>query len=172
MNEVLKAIKTRRSVRKFKEEQIDKDLLNEILTAGLYAPSAKNTQNWQLTVVQDVDKLTKLQKVIAKELNNPNYNRFYNAPTLIIVTTPKNYELGDLDASCVLENIFLAAHSLGIGSVWINQLLNLSDNIEVRNILTSFNIPKDHRVWGCAALGLADGEVKTDRNNKGKVVFA
>jgi len=172
MNDVLNNIKTRRSVRSFTDEQIGREDLDAILTAGLYAPSAKNTQNWQLTVVQGAEKLEALRAAIAAALDNPGYGRFYNAPTLVIVSTPADYEFGAVDSAAVLENMFLAAHSLGIGSVWINQLLKISDRIEVRKLLSDLKVPADHRVWCCAALGYAAGEVKKDRENRGKVVFA
>ena len=172
MNHILTNIITRRSVRKFKDQQIEQKELDEILTAGLYAPSAMNTQNWQLTVVQGAEKLTALQKVVAQAIENPGYHRFYGAPTLVIVSTPKDYIHGAYDSSVVLQNIFLSAHSLNVGSVWINQLQNISDIPEVRKVLTDLKIPADHKAWGCAALGYAAEEGKKDRENKGKIVYA
>jgi nitroreductase len=172
MSEVLENIKTRRSVRKFKDTQIAKEALEDIITAGLYAPSAKNTQNWQLTIVQGHEKLSKLSAAIGQAIGNPNYHQFYKAPTLIIVSTPRDYEHGRSDSAAVLENIFLEANALRIGSVWINQLVGISDVQGVREILREFNIPDDHIVWGSAAIGYSDGEIKSDRENKGKVVYA
>lgn len=172
MSQVLENIKTRRSVRAYQDKPIAKADLEEIITAGLYAPSANNTQNWQLTVVQDLDKLTELQKAVGEAMNNPGYHRFYGAAVLVIVSAPKAYSHAMADCSCVLENIFLAAHELGIGSVWINQLTNTYDDENVRAVLTGFGVPEDHQVCGCAALGYAEGEVKKDRENKGVVVYA
>jgi len=172
MNPVIESIKTRRSVRNFKDEQLKGSDLDAILNAGLYAPSARNTQNWQLTVVQSAEKLSLLRNAISEALANPGYSRFYNAPTLVVVSTPADYEFGAQDAAVVLENMFLAAHSLGIGSVWVNQLLSISGHAAVRPVLSGLKVPADHRVWACAALGYAAGETKTDRENKGKVVFA
>jgi len=91
---------------------------------------------------------------------------------LIIVSTPREYEHGRPDSAVVLENIFLEANDLGIGSVWINQLVGISDVQPVREVLKGFNIPEDHIVWGSAAIGYTDGEIKFDRENKGKVVYA
>lgn len=172
MSEVLQNIKTRRSVRKFKAEQISKEKLEDILTAGLYAPSAKNSQNWQLTVVQDKDQQERLREAIAVVLERPDYPRFYDAPTLIIVSTPKDYVHGAFDSSVVLQNIFLEAHDLGVGSVWINQLIGISDHPKIREVLTSLKVPTDHTAWGTAALGYPDVEVPSDRENKGTIIFA
>ena len=169
MNEILKNIKTRRSVRKFSSEMIDSDALNEIITAGLYAPSAMNTQLWQITVVKNDEKIVALQKAIAKALDRPDYHRFYGAPVFIIVTVPEAYRHGAVDTACVLENMFLAAHSLGIGSVWINQLRDCCNDADVRAILNDLGIPGNHICFGCAAIGYADCELPADRENKGIV---
>ncbi len=172
MNDVLTNIKTRRSIRKFKDSQVERQDLEKILEAGLDAPSARNTQNWQLTVVQGEEKLTDLHKTVARAIGNPDYHKFYNAPTLVLVSTPSDYVHGPFDSSVVLQNIFLAAHSLEVGSVWINQLQDISDNPEVRTVLSDLGVPENHRVYGCAALGYAAVKGKTERENKGKIVFA
>jgi nitroreductase len=172
LSEVLNVIKTRRSVRKFKDQPIVKEQLDDILTAGLYAPSARNTQNWQLTVVQGEEKLEKLRAAMAAALGQPDYPRFYNAPTLVLVSTPADYAFGSFDSAVVLENMFLEAKALGISSVWVNQLMTTCDDPDVREVLTQFKVPVDHKMWGSAALGFADGEVAADRENKGVVVYA
>ena len=70
------------------------------------------------------------------------------------------------DNACALENIFLAAHSFGIGSVWINQLRDICEEEEVRDILTDWGIPENHQVFGMAALGYG----KTEPEQKVKKV--
>ena len=169
MNEILKNIATRRSVRKFSQKEISEEILNDIITAGLYAPSAMNTQLWQITVVKNDDKIVSLQKAIAKALDRPDYHRFYGAPVFIIVTVPRDYRHGAVDTACVLQNMFLAAHSVGVGSVWINQIRDSYDDSGVRAILTDLGIPEDHVCFGCAAIGYADCELPADRENKGIV---
>ena len=169
MNEILNNIKTRRSVRKFSSKEIESEILDEIITAGLYAPSAMNTQLWQLTVLKNDEKIVALQKAVAKALDRPDYHRFYGAPVFVIVTVPEDFRHGAVDTACVLENIFLAAHSLGIGSVWINQLRDCCNDSEVRTLLTSFGIPENHICFGCAALGYADCQLPSDREHKGVV---
>ena len=169
MNEILKNIATRRSLRKFSQKEIPEEILNNIITAGLYAPSAMNTQLWQITVVKNDDKIVSLQKAIAKALDRPDYHRFYGAPVFIIVTVPADYRHGAVDTACVLQNMFLAAHSVGVGSVWINQIRDSYDDPGVRAILTDLGIPEDHVCFGCAAIGYADWELPADRENKGIV---
>ena len=172
MNQILENIKTRRSTRSYQDKAVPKSDLEQILTAGLYAPSANNTQNWQFTVVEGAEKLTLLQKAVGAALGNANYHRFYNAPVLVIVSAPKDYSHAMADCSCALENMFLMAHSLDIDSVWINQLTDTCDDAGVRAVLNQFGVPENHQVCGCAALGYATEKGKTDRENKGTVIYA
>jgi nitroreductase len=153
MNEVLENILTRRSVRAFKEEQIKDSELDLILKAGTYAPSGMNKQSWQFTVIQNKEKMELLAKVIGEALGRDGGYNFYAPPTLIMLSNDKDNTNGLADCACALENIFLMANSLGIGSCWINQLKTICDEKKVREILTSFDIPENHIVWGMAAVG-------------------
>ena len=136
MNEVMNAILTRRSIRKFTDAPIPRDILEELVNAGLHAP----------------DMIARLTDLIGSELARENYDMY--RPTAIIM--PSNIRDGIWsreDNACALENIFLAAHSLGIGSVWINQMQDICDRPQVRALLEEMGVPADHVVFGMAALG-------------------
>ena len=64
-----------------------------------------------------------------------------------------------MDCACAIENMFLAAHSLGIGSCWINQLGTTCDDPEVREFISSLGVPENNKVYGCVALGYADPKI-------------
>ena len=167
MNEVLQNMLTRRSVREFKKEQIKDEELDLILKAGIYAPSAMNKQSWQFTVVQNKEKIELLAKVIRDSLGRDAGYNFYAPPTLIMLSNEKDNPEGQADCACALENIFLMANSLGIGSCWINQLKTICDEKEVREVLISFGIPENHTVWGMASIGYPNGAAKEhERNNQ------
>jgi nitroreductase len=153
MNEVLENILTRRSVRSFKSEQIKDEELDLLLKAGTYAPSGMNKQSWQFTVIQNKSKIEALAKVIRETLGRDEGYNFYAPPTLILLSNDKTNPNGLADCSCALENIFLMANSLKIGSCWINQLKTICDKDSVRALLTNFDIPENHIVWGMAAIG-------------------
>ena len=153
MNEVIKNIYTRRSVRMFESKKIPKEMLEVIADVARYAPSGMNRQEWRFTVVQNKDIIGKLATVITNELDRgPDYN-FYGADTLIITSAPRDAKYAVEDCACALENMFLAAHSLGIGSVWINQLKGICDVPEIRAVLNEINIPAENICNGIAALG-------------------
>lgn len=168
MNETLNTILTRRSTRKFLNKPIPKEELELIIKAGLHAPSGMGRQTWQFTVVKNRDKIQSLASVIRKVLEREGYD-MYQPEVVIIPSNEKDSPFGREDDACAMENIFLAAHSMGIGSVWINQLQGICDNPEVRDALTAMGIPESHTVYGMAALGYAD-DVKTEKERTGKVV--
>lgn len=172
MNEVLKNIKQRRSVRSYTKQQVSEEDLNRILEAACYAPSGMNLQTWHFTAIRNAELLEKLNEKIRGAFaksddsrlqergNNRNYCCYYHAPTLIIVSNEPTQWWAGMDCACALENIFLAAASLGIGSCWINQLGQTCDDPDVRAFLTELGIPENHRVYGCAALGYAPSDVQ------------
>ena len=155
MNKVLENILTRRSIRSFKDEQIKDEDLEMILKAGTYAPSGMNRQSWKFTALQNKEKIQELAKVIREALGRDESYNMYNPVTIILVSYDKDNTNGLADCSCALENIFLMANSLGIGSCWINQLKTICDEPEVRKLLNELEIPENHIVWGMAALGYA-----------------
>ncbi len=141
MNEVIKNILTRRSIRVYKEEQISDEQLNSILEAGKYAPSGGNSQTWRFTALQnkeilehlntlvkaafkklEVDEKTYRSKKVGKiAAERENYSFHYHAPTLIIVSNDRDYSNCMADSAVAIENILLSAHSLGLGACYINQ---------------------------------------------------
>ena len=161
MNPVMQAIFTRRSIRKFKEDPIPKEILEMILKAGYHAPSGNNMQTWRFTVVQDKDKIEQLKKktIETAKAHNVYCHGFENPVCVILISNDVRNQDGCQDASCAAENIFLAAHSYGIGSVWLNALMTLRNEEPVKSVLDSFGIPANHTVWCMAALGypVADG---------------
>ncbi|MBE7064668.1 MAG: nitroreductase family protein [Ruminococcaceae bacterium] len=170
MNDVIQNIYTRRSVRAFEEKKIPKEELEIIADVARYAPSGMNRQEWRFTVVQDKVLVKKLAKVITQELDRgPDYN-FYGADTLIITSAPRDAKYALEDCACALQNMFLAAHSLGIGSVWINQLKGICDVPAVRAVLDEINIPAENICNGIAALGYEKTEPKGKVKKKENVI--
>ncbi len=171
MNDVVKAIFERRSVRKYKTDRIPDADLEVIVRAGLYAPSAKNSQAWHILVLRNAEKINVLTDEVKAAIlragverylalaGNPRYTvNFGGAPVFAVVSAdPARTACPAEDCSCALENMFLAAHSLGIGSCWVNQLGCVTDEPRFREVLTGLGVPVAHKVYGAAAFGYADG---------------
>lgn len=167
MNKVLENIKTRRSIRAYTGQQIPDGDLQLILEAAICAPSGMNDQTWHFTAIRNAGVLeelnTRIKAAFARSSDprlqerghSSTYCCYYHAPVLVIVSNETTRWWAGMDCACALENIFLAAHSLGISSCWINQLGQTCDDPEVRAFLTELGIPESHKVFGCAALGYA-----------------
>lgn len=184
MNEVLNTIRTRRSVRVYTEQQVPTEALNQILEAATYAPSGMNYQTWHFTAVRDAALLAELNEKVKgafAKSDNPlwqerghsaTYCCYYHAPTLILVSGKADNVLSPFDCACALQNIFLAATSLGIASCWINQPGQTCDDPDFRAFLTEkLGVPADYKIYGCAALGYApaDAPLKEKKLKEGTV---
>ena len=168
MNLVIKNLLTRRSVREFSDKHIDSSQLKEILETAIYAPSGMNMQTWQFTAVTDRNKIQALATVVGEKLGRTDYD-FYNPAVLVIPSNERESRWGVEDNACALQNIFLAAHSMGIGSVWINQLRTICDEPEIRAILKGWEIPDNHIVYGIAALGYPTKQMTSEINKTGVI---
>lgn len=172
-NPVIKAIFERRSIRSFTDKAVSKEDIETIVQAGLFAPSGRNRQDWQFTIVTKSGQLAKLNDEIIKAQNrNPDYVCYYGAPVLIIVSSLASNDLSPFDCACALENIFLSAHALGLGTCWINQPGASTNDEGVRSVLSDLGVPLNHNVYGCAALGYAAGTPKSPPRRANTVIWA
>lgn len=164
MNKIIENILSRRSVRAFTDESVSREDTELLIKAALYAPSARNLQTWRFTALTQKSDIEKLAQAIGKSLDRDGYD-MYKPALVIIPSNSKDSPYGKEDNACALENIFLAAHSLGLGSVWINQLQGIGDKPEIRTLLRSWDIPDSHTVYGIAAIGYP-AEASTREPNK------
>lgn len=171
MNTVIENIIERRSVRKFTQESIPDEHLELLSLAAVNAPSGMNRQEWQFVFIKNKDRIADLASLIGKAINRENYDLY--KPDCFMIASAKPFgSLSAADCACALQNVFLAANSLNIGSVWINQLNDAQENGEVRELLTALGVPEDYRVYGCASLGYSadNSEKKARKENCVKFV--
>ncbi len=171
-NEILDIIHSRRSTRNFTERQIEEEQLETLLEAAVWAPSGGNNQSWLFTAIQNKEILLKLNELVREGFQHwtpdddypgklgarasaqrESYNFYYHAPTVIIASNKPNYENAMADCALGLENIFLAAQSLGLGSCYLNQLHWLRNDPGIREFLSGLGIPKEHTICSAAAIG-------------------
>ena len=134
MNEIIKAMKERRSIRKYKSEQIKDTELEQILEAGLYAASGRGQQATKLVVVQDKDTIARLSKMNAAVMG-ADTDPFYGAPTVITVFADRERVTFVEDGSLVIGNMMLAAHSIGVDSCWIHRAKEVFDSQEGKELM-------------------------------------
>jgi len=168
MNVTLKVIKSRRSVRKYKPDQISDSELQAILEAAIRAPNAMNQQRWHFTVIQNKDVLEKLTDVarksmkpgpepIAKRAASPDFSPFYHAPTVILITGDSTSQFTRIDCSLAAQNIVLAAESLNIGSCIMTSPELIFKSEKGRELLKELGVPEGYAHVCTVTLGYKDG---------------
>ena len=166
MNEVLKAIRERRSVRRYKKEQITDAELNAILEAGTWAATGMGKQSAVMVVIQDAKTIRALSAINAEIQGAPKADPFYGAPTVVAVladTTSYNWLK---DGSQVMGNLMLAAHSLGLGSCWVNRCDATFDRPEGKAYLKKWGLADTYRGVGFCVLGYPEGDIPAPRPRK------
>ncbi len=159
MNEVIENIKSRRSVRKFKNDMLKSEDIKEIVNAGLYAPSGMNRQATITLAITNKELRDKLSKANCKIGGwNEGFDPFYNAPVILVVLADKSVPTSIYDGSLVMENMMLAANSLGLGSIWIHRAKEEFEMEEFVKVLKDLGIEGEYEGIGHLAIGYVDGE--------------
>ena len=167
--EAMKNLLERRSIRKYKETQVPDELLDQVLEAGLYAPTGMNRQNVVMVAVRDKETRDQLMRMNAAVMGTKN-DPFYGAPCVIVV-------LGDAETypvvengSLVLGNLMNAAHAVGLGSCWIHRAKQMFETEEGKELLRSWGL-KDTLVGvGNCILGYPDEEPEARPRLEGRIV--
>ena len=165
--DTLDAIFTRRSIRRYKTTPVEKKDVELLLKAGMYAPTANNTQSCQFVVVDERPVLDALS------IAHPYARMLKVAPLAIIVCGDRTLEKEDfylsINGSAATQNILLAAHALGLGSVWLG-VYGRADRMQ--GIAKLFNLPEHVIPISAIAIGYPDEKKETDnRYNESKIHF-
>ena len=153
----LEIIRTRRSCRNYKPEQITDTQLKLVLESGTYAPTSRGMQSPFIVAVQNKPLLERLAKMNA-EVMGVTFNPYYDAPTYVLVFVPADAPNGVQDASLVLENMMLAAHAQGLGSCWIHREYEMFVTDEGKRMMYDWGLPEGLIGIGALSLGYPVGE--------------
>ena len=120
MNETMQAILERRSIRHYTEEAVSDEALSQIIEAGLWAPTARNAQEVKIAVVRDPEWRAGFRDAFEKWDGRPNFKNFdFGCPVFLFLYGDKDFPYTEMDSGIVVENMALAAQSLGLGTVII-----------------------------------------------------
>ena len=159
MNEVLKAIQERRSTRGFNDDQLTDEQLQALIDAALASPTARNTQMWHFSVVQNRELLDEFSRDAAAlvaasmpegtrgRFEDRNFHLFYHAPTVIFISRPAECanRFVEVDCGIACENIVLAAQSMGLGSVIVGMAMDLFLSERGAYYNRAFDIPEGYQ---------------------------
>lgn len=171
-NAAIENMRTRRSVRRFKPTPVPRDLIDQIVEAGTFAPSGHDRQPWAIITVTDRDIISRLSTANATFFDMPVKDPFYGAPTIIIVLAKTSTPTYVYDGSLAIGNMMLAAHSLGLGSCWIHRAKQVFALSEWQDWLRGLGLEGDYEGIGHIALGYTEGpEPKARPRKDGRTFF-
>ena len=166
---MLENLKERRSIRKYKPQQVSDAHLDAILEAGLYAASGMNTQNTVMVAVRDKeirDQLSRMNAAVMGSTADP----FYGAPCVVVVLVePERYTAVE-DGALVMGNLMQAAHDIGVGSCWIHRARQMFESEEGKLLLRRWGLREDLIGVGNCILGYADENPAPKPRREGRIV--
>ena len=172
MNQTIKDMLERRSIRRFKPDMIERELIDQIIEAGLYAASARGQQATRIIAVTNKELRNKIvednRKIGGWE---DGFDPFYGAPVILIVLAEKDWPNRIYDGSLVMGNVMLAAHALGLGSCWIHRAKEEFEMEGYKSLLASLGMAGEFEGIGHCALGYVDGELPLAAPRKENRVF-
>lgn len=172
MNETIQTMLSRRSVRAYTDQPMERELLETVLNCGIHAPSGKNQQEIKLTAITNGQIINEIRLIARDEFSKmeptqgqytniaiqnartkPDYNFTFGAPVLVVATGPAGWPNGMADSALALGNVILSATALGLGSCYVNQLRWLNGNEPMRDYLAKLGIGREEEIYGSAVLG-------------------
>ena len=159
MNEIIKAMETRRSIRGYKEDMVPEELIAEVVEAGTYAATGMGRQSPIILAVTNKKVRDRLSKVNA-EIMGTTGDPFYGAPVVLVVLADKSRPTYLYDGSLVMGNLMLAAEDLGLGSCWIHRAKETFEREEGKAILKELGIEGDYEGIGNCVIGYAKEPAK------------
>ena len=165
MNEVLKSLQTRRSIRSYLPDQIKDEELNQVLDAGTWAPTGMGNQSPIMVVVQKPELVQKLSRMNAAVMGGSD-DPFYGAPTVVVVLADADRPTYREDGALVMGNLLNAAHAVGLGSCWIHRAKEMFESEEGRQLLKEWGIEGNYVGIGNCILGYIQGEAPEPKPRK------
>ena len=175
MSQAIDMIKSRRSVRSFKDEMIPRDVLETILEAGTWAATGMNRQSPIILAVTNRQLRDRLSALNAQILNSMgrdgSHDPFYGAPVVLVVLADRNVPTCIHDGSLVMGNLMLAASELGVGSCWIHRARETFETEEGKAILKALGVEGDYVGVGNCVLGYPQGDMPAAKPRKENYVY-
>ena len=176
-NAVIENMMSRRSIRKYKPQAVNRDTMQIILNCGINAPKGQNNQSWEIRVVDNPEFINGITEVYKKQnpkaTEDPNFkNMFRNASTVVFIANDKSYDLSQIDCGLLGENMILSAWSMGIGSCCLGGPTRfMTSTPEAAEYLKKLDIPEGYQLLYCIAFGYPDETPSAKPRNAEKIRF-
>lgn len=183
--ELMDVMRSRRSVRAFKSDPVDRDVIEGLIEAAVLAPTAMNMQPWTFGVLQDADKLHEYSERIKVLLlsqveetpwlarfqeyfQDPRYNVFYGAPALVVIYARNSAPMSQIDCALAAENFMLAACSRGLGTCWIGFSTGF---LNLPGVKAELGVPAEYQAVAPLIVGVPEGEIASRDKRPPEVVY-
>ena len=176
-NTVIENILSRRSIRKYLPQAVNRDTMQVILNCGINAPNGQNKQSWEVRVVDNPDFINGLTEIYKKEnpqaANDPGFkNMFRNAPTVVFIANDGAYDFSQVDCGLLAGNMMLSAWSMGIGSCCLGGPARfMTTSPAAAEYLKKLDFPEGYKLLFCIAFGYPDETPAAKPRNAAKVRF-
>ena len=171
-NAVIENIMSRRSIRKYKEEPVSREVMQEIALCGINAPNGQNKQSWEVRIVDNPEFQNEIKTVMAAAGGERAAGCFYNAPVWVFIARDNGYDFSAIDCGLLAENMMLSAHSLGVGSVCLGSPVRfILTSPEKDKVLSELGFSEGYELCLCIAFGYADEAPQAKPRDINKVKF-
>ena len=153
MNEKIRDIIERRSCKSYRTDPVPREMVDQVIEAGLYAASGLNRQSGKILAVTNREIRDRLSALNAKYDPKKRPDPFYKAPVVLVVFAERGEPTGIYDGSLMLGNMMLAAKALGLGSCWIHRAKEVLDDPEGKDIMKAAGLTGDYEGVGNLILG-------------------
>lgn len=174
---VIENIMTRRSVRQYQPQAVNRDTMQVILNCGINAPNGQNKQSWEIRVVDNPEYINGLTEIYKKEnpkaAEDPSFkNMFRNAPTVVFIAHDTKYDMSQIDCGLLGENMVLSAWSMGIGSCCLGSPVRfMNTNKDAAPYLKKLNFSEGYELLYCIAFGYPAETPAAKPRNEAKIQF-
>lgn len=175
-NQVVETIMARRSIRKYKDQIVPRDVMTQILECGINAPNGQNKQSWEIRVVDNPELLKEMSSTMAQA--HPDLDSamvagcFRGAPVMVFIARDLAYDFSAYDCGLMAENMMLSAWSMGIGSICLGSPVRfLTDNELCKPLVEKLGFSKGYELCLCVGFGYADEAPNAKPRDKGKFRF-
>jgi nitroreductase len=175
-NAVIETIMARRSIRQYKPEAVDREVMAQIVECGINAPNGQNKQSWEVRVVDNPALMEEIKEAMAK--GHPDMDPamvkgcLRNAPTMVFIARDLSYDFSAYDCGLLAENMVLSAWSMGIGSICLGSPVRfLTDNEECKPVLEKLGFSEGYELCLCVGIGYADEEPHAKPREWSKVKY-
>ena len=171
-NAVIENMMSRRSIRKYKNEPVAREVMEEIALCGINAPNGQNKQSWEVRVVDNPEFQNEIKAVMAAAGGERAAGCFYNAPVWVFIARDNGYDFSTIDCGLLAENMMLSAHSLGVGSVCLGSPVRfILTSPDKDKVLSKLGFSEGYELCLCIGFGYPDEAPKAKPRDINKVKF-